>query len=139
MKNKFIPLDCGDDVILFENDTYKVSKLRELVIRQFIKKWTQEIWTYKTQIKNDLVGSLFGNISVGYDSIPFSEIQLNAVKDCQVLKIDGKGWQKGKLEIRISIYPNTNQLNNLVLEFYPDEFIERESPLDEIRKMIESL
>jgi hypothetical protein len=56
----------------------------------------------------------------------------------------GKGWQKGKLEIRISIYPNTNQLNNLVVEFYPDEFypdefIERESPLDEIRKMIESL
>jgi hypothetical protein len=45
MTNKFISLDCGDDVILLEKDTYKVSKLRELVIRQFIKKWRQEICT----------------------------------------------------------------------------------------------
>ncbi len=120
MKNKFISLDCDDDVILLENDTYKVSKLRELVIRQIIKKWRQEICTYKTQIKNDSVGSLFGSISAGDESILFSEIKLNAVKYCQVLKIDGNGWQKGKLEILISIYPNSNKLNNLVFEFYPD-------------------
>ncbi|HYX14451.1 MAG TPA: KGK domain-containing protein [Nostoc sp.] len=124
MKNKFIPLDCGDDVILFENDTYKVSKLRELVIRQFIKKWRQEICTYKTQINNDSVGSLFGSISAGNESIPFSEIKLNAVRDCQVLKVDGKGWQKGKLEIKIFIYPNSHKPNNVCLEFHPHEPLE---------------
>ncbi|MEH1897161.1 MAG: KGK domain-containing protein [Nostoc sp.] len=124
MKNKFIPLDCGDDVILFENNTYKVSKLRELVIRQFIKKWHQKISTYTTQINNDSVGSLFGSISAGDESIPFSEIKLNAVKDCQVLKIDGKGWHKGKLEIKIIIYPNSHKSNNVCLEFHPDEPIE---------------
>lgn len=124
MKNKRIPLECGDDVILFEKDTYKVSRLRELVIRQFIKKWHQEICTYKTQLTNDSVGSLFANISAGEDSIPFSELKLNAVKDCHLLKIDGQGWQKGKLEIHIFIYPNSNRRNILVIEFYPDEPIE---------------
>lgn len=78
MTNKFIPLDCGDDVILLEKDTYKVSKFRELVIRQFIKKWRQEICTDKTRINNNSVGSLFGSISPEGESIPFSEIKLNA-------------------------------------------------------------
>ncbi|OUL28036.1 hypothetical protein BV372_25380 [Nostoc sp. T09] len=121
MKNKCILLDCVDDVVLFEKDTYKISRLRELLIQQFIKKWRQEIRTYKTQLTNDSVGSLFANISAGDESIPFSEVKLNAVKDCQVLKADGRGWQKGKLEIQIFIYPNINERNNLVIEFYPYE------------------
>ncbi|MDZ8053758.1 MAG: KGK domain-containing protein [Aulosira sp. ZfuVER01] len=99
MENKCIPLECGDDVVWLEKNTYTVSRLRELVIQQFIKKWRQEIHTYKTQPTNDSVGSLFANISTGDESIPFSEVKLHAVKDCRVLKIDGRGWQKGKLEI----------------------------------------
>jgi hypothetical protein len=121
MKNKFIPLECGDDVICFEKDIFKVSKLRELVIREIVNKWRQEICTYKTKIKNDSVGSLFGSISAGDESIPFTEIQLNTVKDCQFLKINAKGWQQGKLEIRIFIYPNSHKANNVCLEFYPNE------------------
>ncbi|MBH8567119.1 hypothetical protein I8748_34065 [Nostoc sp. CENA67] len=35
--------------------------------------------------------------------------------------MDGKGWQKGKLAIEITIYPNSNQQNNLIIEFYPNE------------------
>jgi hypothetical protein len=121
MKKKCIPLDCENDVVLFDKDTYKISRLRELVIRQFIQKWNQEIRTYKTHLSNNSVGSLFANISAGDESIPFSELKLNAVKDCQVLKIDGRGWQKGKLEIQLFIYPNSNKRNHLVIEFYPDE------------------
>jgi hypothetical protein len=138
MKNKFIPLDCGDDVVLFEKDTFKVSRLRELVIRQIIYKWRQEICTYKTQLAENSVGSLFGSISAGDESIPFSEVQLNAVKNCQVLKIGGEGWQKGKLKIRISIYPNSSKVNNLYLEFYPDESIETDLPVNNINKMIQT-
>lgn len=137
MKNQVIPLDCGDDVISFEKDTFKVSRLRELVIREFINKWHQEICIYKTKIHHGSVGNLFGSISAGDESIAFSEVKLNAVKDCQVLKTDGKGWQKGKLEIRLSIYPNSNKLNNLVIEFRPDEFIEAELYLENLHKIIE--
>ncbi|NEU80855.1 KGK domain-containing protein [Nostoc sp. UIC 10630] len=126
MKNKFILLECGDDVICLEKDTFKVSKLRELVIREIVSKWRQEICTYKTKINNDLVGSLFSSISARDEFIPFSEIKLNAVKDCQVLKIDGNGWQKGKLEILIFIYPNSHKPNNVCFEFYPDEPIKIE-------------
>lgn len=121
MKNQCIRLDCGDDVVLFEKHTYKVSILRELVIRQLVNKWRHEVCTYKSQFTKNSVGSLFANISAGNEFIPFSEVKLNAVKDCQVLKVDGKGWQKGKLTIEITIYPNSNQRNNLIIEFYPDE------------------
>jgi len=52
--------------------------------------------------------------------------------DCEILKIGAKGWQKGKIRIRVSV------------EFIPDEpEIEQtpetthpESPLDDIRRMI---
>ena len=44
----------------------------------------------------------------------------------ELLKIGAKGWQKGKLRIKVS------------LEFYPDEpeISEPESPLDDLRQMI---
>ncbi|MFN6471653.1 MAG: KGK domain-containing protein [Nostoc sp. SerVER01] len=119
MKNLFIPLECGDDVISFEKNIFKVSQLRELVIREIINKWRQEICSYKTQIRNGSVGSLFGSIATHDESIVVSEFQLNAVKDCQFLQI-GKNWQKGKLQIRIFIYPNSHKPNNVCLEFYPD-------------------
>lgn len=126
MKNKFISLECGDDIISFEKDTFQVSKLRELVIREIVNKWRQKTCNYKAQISDGSVGNLFGSISARDDSIAISEFQLNAIKDCQVLQ-SGKNWQKGKLEIRISIYPNSHRSNNVCLEFYPDEPIEIKS------------
>ncbi|MHC5934755.1 KGK domain-containing protein [Nostoc sp.] len=127
MKNKFIPLECGDDVISFEKDAFQVSKLRELVIREIVNKWRQKICNYKAQISDASVGSLFGSISARDESIAVSEFQLNAIKDCQFLQ-SGKNWQKGKLKISIYIYPNSHNSNNVCLEFYPDEPIEIKSP-----------
>ena len=37
-KNISIILDCDDDVVLFEKDTFKVSRLKELTIREARKK-----------------------------------------------------------------------------------------------------
>ncbi|BAY75617.1 hypothetical protein NIES25_20640 [Nostoc linckia NIES-25] len=122
MNNQFITLECGDDVISFEKNIFKVSQLREIIIREIINKWRQEIDSYKTQMRNVSVGSLFGSISARDESIAVNEFKLNAVKDCQFLQI-GKDWQKGKLQIRIFIYPNSHQPNNVCLEFYPDESI----------------
>ncbi|WP_375472210.1 KGK domain-containing protein [uncultured Nostoc sp.] len=126
MKNKFIPLECGDDVIFFESDTFKVSKLRELVIREIVNKWHHKISNYKAKILDASVGNLFSNISVRDELITISEFNLNTVKDCQFLQ-SGKNLQKGKLKIKISIYPNSHQPNSVCLEFYPDEDIERKS------------
>jgi hypothetical protein len=46
--------------------------------------------------------------------------------DCEILKPGAKGWQKGKIRIRVSI------------EFCPDqpEISQPESPLDDIRQRI---
>ncbi|RCJ18674.1 hypothetical protein A6S26_28235 [Nostoc sp. ATCC 43529] len=73
-------------------------------------------------MRNVSVGSLFGSIVARDESITVSEFKLNAVKDCQFLKI-WETWQKGKLQIRIFIYPNSHQPNNVCLEFYPDKSI----------------
>jgi len=61
----------------------------------------------------------------------------SAGKACQILSVDGKGWQKGKLRIKFT------------LEFCPDEpeieeitqsndleINQAESPLDDIRRMM---
>ncbi|MBE9228154.1 KGK domain protein [Phormidium sp. LEGE 05292] len=47
-------------------------------------------------------------------------------KDCEILKIGAKGWQKGKIRVRVT------------LEFEPEqpEIIEPESPLDDLRRMM---
>ncbi|MDZ8188926.1 MAG: KGK domain-containing protein [Nostoc sp. ChiSLP02] len=120
MKNQFIALECGDDVVCFDKNTLKVSQLREIVIKEIIKKWRQKISDYKTQIYDSSVGSLFGSISTGDEFIPISEFQLKAIKNCDFLQT-GKNWQKGKLQIQVYIYPNSQKPNNICLEFYPDE------------------
>jgi hypothetical protein len=48
--------------------------------------------------------------------------------NCEVLRLDAKGWQKGKVRIELKVS----------LEFCPDEteISQLESPLDDIRQMI---
>jgi len=71
------------------------------------------------------------------DKKPANWKWFSAGKDCEILKIGAKGWQKGKVKIRIS------------LEFCPEEPEDTEtpennqpetnapeSPLDDLRRMI---
>lgn len=137
MNPKFTPLDCDDDVVLLATDTFKVSRLKELClqnIRQNLHKYTYDYQT-KTPSKHT-IDTLLSGIYVG-ESISFSEIQFNSVKDCQLLKIGGKGWQKGKLKIQISREYSNGTYDKVCLEFCLDEPSEQESPLDDIRKLVE--
>jgi hypothetical protein len=67
----------------------------------------------------------------------FTDDWFDEGENCEILRVGGKGWQKGKMRIR------------LTLEFCPDEPAvedppasnkpesrEPESPLDDIRRMI---
>jgi KGK domain len=64
----------------------------------------------------------------------------------RVFRVGPTDWQAGKLRIKVSteiISPSTHReggkLNiTVVLEFYPDNPNEPESPLDDIRKMIQA-
>ncbi|MEH1782641.1 KGK domain-containing protein [Nostoc sp.] len=138
MKNKFITLDC-DDVVLLEKDTFKVSRLKELVQEQIYSKWERHSasYLYSIQNANTQISEFFKQLSVSQETIKIDEVKLNLVIDCQILKISGRGWQKGKLKIKIYISNVTTDKYRLYLEFYPDEPAKPESPLDDIRKMIE--
>ncbi len=93
MNPKFTPLDCDDDVVLLATDTFKVSRLKELYEQGIKDKLNSHF--YKSNdffSESESVYSFFSNISLGAESISFSEIQFNSIKDCQLLKIGGKAW-----------------------------------------------
>ncbi|MEH2050507.1 KGK domain-containing protein [Nostoc sp.] len=139
MKNKFITLDC-DDVVLLEKDTFKVSRLKELVQEQIYSKWERHSasYLYSVQNANTQISEFFKQLSISQETIKIDEVKLNLVIDCQILKISGRGWQKGKLKIKIYISNVTKDKYRLYLEFYPDESAKPESSLDDIRKMIQA-
>lgn len=137
MNPKFTQLNCDDDVVLLATDTFKVSRLKELCLQEIQHKFYRYIYNSQTKQPDRDVAAFFNHISFGGESISFSEIQFNSIKDCQLLKIGGKGWQKGKLKIQICrAYTNATR-HKVCLEFCPDEPIEQESPLDDICKLVE--
>jgi hypothetical protein len=139
MKNKFITLHC-DDVVLLEKDTFKVSRLKELVQEQIYSKWERHSasYLYSIQNANTQISEFFKQLSISQETMKIDEVKLNLVVDCQILKISGRGWQKGKLKIKIYISNVTTDKYRLYLEFFPDEHAESESPLDDLRKMIQA-
>lgn len=138
MNNKFITLDCDDDVVLFQKDTFKVSRLKELVREQICSKWERHgAYDYSTQKAETTIYEFLKQISVSQETIKIDEIKLNLIIDCQILKISGKGWQKGKLKIQIYISNVTTNKYTLCLDFCPNESGEPESVLGDIRKMIQ--
>ncbi|WP_292837785.1 KGK domain-containing protein [Nostoc sp. JL33] len=139
MNNKFMTLDCDDDVVLLQKETFKVSRLKELVREQICSKWERHgAYDYSTQKADTTIYEFLKQISVSQETIKIDEIKLNLIVDCQILKISGKGWQKGKLKIQIYISNVSANKYTLSLEFCLDESDEPESPLDDFRKMIQA-
>ena len=137
MNPKFTLLDCDDDVILLEKDTFTVRRFKELSNNEIRNKLNYSIYERSTKQPGANINNFFSRISLSGQDISLSEIQFNSIKDCQILKIGGKGWQKGKLKINVCISPQGRNLDKVCLEFCPDEQIEQESPLDDIRRLVE--
>lgn len=122
--NEFISLD-DDDAILLEREILKVSRLKHLINEEIKTKLSHYVYDQKKEqrahytVKTSLIG-----VAIVGEYISFTDIQFNSVKDCQILKVGGNGWQKGKLKINISIAPKGNNPNPVSLEFYPDVPIE---------------
>ncbi len=137
MNTIFEPLDSDDDVILLDNDTFTVSIFKNLLTQEIRKK-------FDVMTKENL--HIF---SVNFFTLPIAnEVRIelhdiqwrNLSRECKILKIGSKGWQKGKLRIQVdtkilySRQPNTIQVG---LEFCPDEPTVPESPLDHLRQLPE--
>ena len=131
MNNKHTWSNCNDDdVILIEKDTFKLSRLKELINTDIINKFNYPIHNTSNKIINTL-----STISVGQNNFPTNEIQIDSIRVCQILRVDGKGWQKGNLKILVNKSIVDNQLI-VHLEFSADKSNEPESPLDDIRQIM---
>ncbi|WP_335204844.1 KGK domain-containing protein [Nostoc sp.] len=106
---------------------------------------------FHTQLKennNSSVSALFQMLCINEVNFQAEDItwqSSSAGINCKVFRVGSTGWQPGKLRIKVSteIFPPSNKFENyklnitVMLEFYPDNPNEPESPLDDIRKMMQ--
>lgn len=137
-KSFSIILDCDDDVVLFEKDTFKVSRLKELMIREIKIKLKSLMGRCEYQSLGQFMADYFQEIIIGEESIILDDMKFENIKSCQILQVNNKGWQKGKLNIEIIISSDMNKPDLVNLKFFPEQPTEPESPLDDIRGMIQT-
>lgn len=139
MNDNFILLE-SDDVVLLGEDTFKVNRI-ELIIKENIKdKLQRNVYEYNSFHPGASILDFFSSIPINKTKIDLAEIKHEYIKDCQVLRSNGQGWQKGKLKVEIQILPANNYENQnnhkIYLKFIPDEPIEYEAFLDEICQIV---
>jgi hypothetical protein len=114
--NSYLPEYGDDDVLSLESGKlFKVGRFREAVKSAF---------TDENQVPSWLSSGLRKEgVEVGTSD---TKKMLEQGIDGEVLMLGSKGWQKGKIRIRISV------------EFCPDEpeITQPESPLDDIHQRI---
>ncbi|MFH7028655.1 MAG: KGK domain-containing protein [Heteroscytonema crispum UTEX LB 1556] len=147
MEDKFKPLECNDhDVLSFHDNLVKFAKFKENFNQEFHAKVNnllkiEEYQRFSTMTKIlNLIHTSFGecDISMNFSS-PKEE------KECEILRLGSKNWQKGKLRTQAVITfvadATAKAQINFSLEFCPDEpeITQPESPLDDIRRMINSV
>ncbi|MBD1809972.1 KGK family protein [Microcoleus sp. FACHB-SPT15] len=133
MNTMFEPLESDDDVILLDNDAFTVSRLKDLLKQQINKRFTEN---------QNIFSINFFTLPIGHEvKIELNDIQLcNLSRDCKLLKVGSKGWQKGKLRIQVDkkiLHPHQSHETQISLEFCPDEPTVPESPLDDLRQLPE--
>jgi KGK domain len=137
MSNIFMPLDCDDDIIQIANDSFTVSRLKELVITGIRGNEPQNIGN-NTNISFKQCIQYLGSFKLYAETIYVDDLLFQIVKDCQILRIGGKSWQKGKIKIKMSISPRNNS-NYVDLEFCPHQPETAESPLDDLRQSLNNI
>jgi len=130
MSDKFITLDCDDDVVLLQKDTFKVTRLKN-ILKDIIGRKLYYHYIHDNENKNlGNVDDFLRSTTIGETFLRMDEFQFHSTQDCQLLQLGGKGWQKGKLKIQISV-TKTSKYNGLdvYIQFSSDEPEETESPL----------
>lgn len=114
MEDNFEFKQCSEnDVIEFSSGTYRVQKLIETIPKIFLNVLAPQLYERLQKAK----------ISIPVKNSSYSNYFTKGV-DCEILKVGGDAWQKGKLKINVSI------------EFIPDEPETSPSELDSVRQEI---
>jgi hypothetical protein len=165
MSNKFQLLDRDDDVLSLEkNRMLKVGQLKEEIRKNF-SLFARDSLNYgrmelrlEDYSKLTIINGLFNEVDW--------QCSLSEGIDCEVLRLGAQNWQKGKLKIQAVLkflpplkkpplkYVEAKKMDdklretnlttseimdiNVILEFCPEtpEIIEPESPLDDLRRMM---
>ena len=151
MEDGFKPLKCNDDVLSFEdnNKLFQVGKFKLKIENEIRKKFDFLDENCEIEEKEYYIIDYLREVLI--DGLNFNDAYMNlecifpkeGVK-CELLILGSKSWQNGKLRIRAYIESfcdeeSEENLNvKITLEFSPDEpeITEPESPLDDIRRMI---
>lgn len=114
--NYYLQNCSNDDVIQFSNAIHKICQLKTAM--EFAA-------NDQNKLPYTLLCALLEQGVKLENSVPTQKM-LGDGLDAEVLKIGAKGWQKGKIRVKISV------------EFEPDEpeTKEPESPLDDLRRMM---
>ncbi|MBV6623695.1 MAG: KGK family protein [Rivularia sp. (in: Bacteria)] len=135
MNDNFILLE-SDDVVLLGEDTFKVSQIEQLIQKNIKEKLQRHIYEYNSFHPGASMLEFFNSIPIGKTNIDLAEIKHEYIQNCQVLRINGRGWEKGKLKIEIIILPTNNSDKQVYVKFIPDEHMECEAFLDEIFQIV---
>ena len=82
-------LECDDEVLRFNQDTFTVGRFKELIKQDFEDNKRQYISSLATS-----VGTAFQVEDIQWD-----------FKYCQILRIGSNGWQQGKWDSSYETFP----------------------------------
>jgi KGK domain len=145
MNNKFKLIGCNDDdVVSFNGNLLKFAKFKDNLEEEFQQKVNFLV------VKNDKENSSkvlnLTRLSLGECNLTINLSSAKEGKECEILRLGSKSWEKGKVRTQafIEFFPtNTTEKAkiNFTIEFSPDEpeITELESPLDDIRRMINEI
>jgi hypothetical protein len=110
-------LESNYDVILLDNDTFTMSRFKDLFKKEINKRFTENQHIFSIN---------FFTMPIGNEvKIELNDIQLRDFsRDCRLLKVGSKGWQKGKLRIQVDtkiLYSHQPTDIQISLGFCPDE------------------
>ncbi|MDY6897087.1 MAG: KGK domain-containing protein [Cyanobacteriota bacterium] len=135
MNGNFVILE-SDDVVLLAEDTFKASKIEQIIKENIKEKLQRNIYEYNSFHPGASILDFFSSIPINNNKIDLAEVKYEYTKNCQVLRSSGQGWEKGQLKVEIRILPANNYENQIYLKFIPDEPIECEAFLDEIFQIV---
>lgn len=123
MNNKYILLNCDDDILSLEKDIFKVSRFKELLIQKMREKLTLQLGNSQLQNQGTII-KCFKDMTIAEEFIEINSLEFQFFKDCQLLIISSKNWQPGKLKVEISISPIGKHKDEIRMEFYPNSWDE---------------
>ena len=137
MQNTFIPLD-SDDVILIEDDAFKVSKFKRLIELQIQRQLNIKIYEENTLETGNSVLQNLSKLTLNKNKVRLVEMNYCYTNQCQILKIGSSGWERGEINIKVFISPLQPHINQVDIIFIPEPEDAREydALLEDILKIV---